>query len=262
MKKLILGSLVITSALFANSDVLATVNGEKVTKAEINEVLKSQGITYDKLPDRYKRELLDSIITQALLIQKAEQSGIENTKEYKKELEKVKKQLAAKFFLNKAVVVNEEEAKEFYYENRGMFKHPAEVKARHILVKSKEEAEKIINELKNIPKSELEQKFIELAKKKSIGPSSRIGGELGWFSRDRMIPAFSKAAFNLEKGEFTLKPVHTRYGWHIIYVEDKKPQGYIPFKQVKVKIMQILKVKKLRNYLNNLKKQANIKYYN
>jgi parvulin-like peptidyl-prolyl isomerase len=266
MKKLVLGSLVLVGSLFASSNILATVNGEPVTKAEVNQLLKAQRVTYDQIPVQYRQKILDDIITQALIIQKAEKSGVENTKEFKKELEKIKKQLAGSIFMKQkldSIAVSEKEAREFYNKNKNlMFKQSAQVKARHILVKSKEEAEKIIDELKNIPKYELEQKFIELAKKKSVGPSSRMGGELGWFTRDRMIPAFSNAAFNLGKGEFTLQPVHTRYGWHIIYVEDKKAEGNIPFKEVEDKIIKILKMKKLRNYINKLKAQANIRYYN
>jgi len=265
MKKILLGSLIVASSLFAN-DVLAVVNGEKITKSEINNLLKSKGITYDKIPVQYRQRVLDDIISQVILIQKAEKSGIENSPEFKKELNKLKKQLALKVFLNKKldeIFVIEKEAKEFYNKNKDfMFKKPAEVKARHILVKTKEEAEKIIQQLKNTPHSELESKFIELAKKYSIGPSGKIGGELGWFSKDKMIPAFSNAAFNLEKGTFTLQPVHTRFGWHIIYVEDKKNNSYVPFEKVKPFIIKQLKLKKLSEYIKNLKQQSDIQYYN
>jgi peptidyl-prolyl cis-trans isomerase C len=266
MKKLVLGSLIAVSSVLASSNVLATVNGEPVTKAEVNQLLKAQRVTYDQLPAQYKQKVLDDIITQALIIQKAEKSGIEHTKEYKKELEKLKKQLALRVFIKHKldnISVSEKEAKQFYNKNKElMFKQPAQVKARHILVKSKEEAEKIIDELKHISRYELEQKFIELAKKKSVGPSSRMGGELGWFTRDKMIPAFSVVAFKLPKGDITLKPVHTRFGWHIIYVEDKKVGGYVPFEKVKPLIIQQLKMKKLKKYVDEIKNSAHIKYYN
>jgi parvulin-like peptidyl-prolyl isomerase len=266
MKKLVLGSLVLVGSLFASSDVVASVNGEKVTKTEINQVLRAQKITYDQLPAQYKQKILDSVITQALLIQTAEKNGIENTKEFKQELEKLKKQLALKVFLKQklnSINVSEKEAKEFYNKNKDlMFKQPAQVKARHILVKTKEGADKIIAELRNTPKNELERKFIELAKTKSVGPSGKMGGELGWFTKDKMIPAFSEAAFKLNKGDITLKPVHTRFGWHIIYIEDKKSGGYVPFEKAKAMIIQQLKLKKLKKYIDSIKAKANIKYYN
>jgi len=266
MKKLVLGSLVVASSLFASSNVVAVVNGEKITKAEINDVLKARNMTYDKVPAQFRKKLVDEIITQALVIQKAEKSGIENTKEFKTELSKLKKQLALRLFLKQkldSIKISDKEAKEFYDKNKDlMFKEPAQVKARHILVKTKAEAEKIIAELKKVPKNKLEEKFIELAKKDSVGPSGKMGGELGWFSKGKMIPAFSDAAFKLNKGEITLKPVHTRFGWHIIYVEDKKAGGYVPFEKVKKMIKQQLKMKKIKEYLDSLKAKANIKYYN
>jgi peptidyl-prolyl cis-trans isomerase C len=265
MKKLVLGSLIAVSSVLASINVLATVNGEKITKAEVNQLLKAQRVTYDQLPAQYKQKVLDDIISQALLIQKAEKSGIENTKEFKKELAKVKRQVALRLFLKQklaSIAVSNSEAKAFYEKNKDlMFKQPAQVKARHILVKTKEEADKIIAELRKTPKSKLEAKFIELAKKDSVGPSGKMGGELGWFSKDKMIPAFSEAAFKLNKGDITLQPVHTRFGWHVIYVEDKKAGGYASFEKVKSMIIEQLKVKKLKKYVDGVKAKAKIKYY-
>jgi len=266
MKKLVLGSLIAVNGLLASGNIVAVVNGEKITKAEINEVLAQKHITYEQIPVQVRKKILDEIITQALLIQKAKKSGIENSPEFKKELKKLKDQLAFRLFLkNKmdSMKISEKELKAFYNKNKDlMFKEPAQVKARHILVKSKAEAEKIISELRKVPKSKLEQKFIELAKKNSVGPSGKMGGELGWFSKNRMIPAFSKVAFKLNKDEISLQPVHTRFGWHIIYVEDKKEGGYIPFEKVKNRIAQYLKMQELKKYIDRLKKKANIRYYN
>jgi len=264
MKKIILGSLFVASSLFAG-DVLAVVNGEKVTKSEINEVLKAQNITYDKLPAQYKKKVLDDIITNALMIQKAENSGVENTRAYKEELNKLKKQLALRVFLKQKInsfKISDAEARNFYNKNKEiMFKEPAQVKARHILVKTKSEAEKLINELRHIPQYKLDAKFAELAKKYSTGPSAKDGGALGsWFGYKQMVPAFSKAAFALKKGQITLTPVHTRFGWHIIYLQDKKAGGYVPFNKIKNRIKQQLQLQKLQAYIKNIKAKANIQY--
>jgi parvulin-like peptidyl-prolyl isomerase len=259
MRKIIIGSLFVASSLFAG-DVLAVVNGEKITKAEINNVLKPQNITYDKLPAQYKKQILDKIITEALLIQKAENSGVTKTKEYKELLNKVKKQVALQVFLDQKLKVSDAEAKAFYEKNKKMFKQPAKVKARHILVKTKAEAEKLINELKNVPQKDLEAKFVELAKKYSTGPSGKNGGELGWFDLKQMVPAFSNQVKNMKPGEITLSPVKTQFGWHIIYVQDKKPAGYIPFSVVKNQIKQQLKKEKFQKYIQKIKSESKIQY--
>jgi len=263
MKKFLLGSFLLASSLFAG-DVLAVVNGEKITKTQIDKLLVSKKITYDALPQQYKKQVLEGIITEALLIQKAENSGIEKTKEFKKTLNILKKRLAKDLFLKQKVdsmKVSDAEVKAFYNKNKEiMFKQKPQVKARHILVKTKEEAQKLINQLKKVPQNELETKFIELAKKYSTGPSGKTGGELGWFSKEKMIPEFSKVAFSLNKGGISLTPLKTRFGWHIIYLEDKKDGGYVPLNEVKEKIKQQLKLQKLQEYIKTLKAKANIQY--
>jgi parvulin-like peptidyl-prolyl isomerase len=262
MKKIVLGSLLVVSSLFA-SDVLAVVNGTKITKAEVNALLAPQRVTYSQLPPQIKQKVLDKVITDALLIQKAENSGVKNTKLYKEELDKLKKQLAYRVFMKEKLdsfKISDKEAKAFYEKNKNLMKIPAEVKASHILVKTKAEAQKIIDELKKVPQNELPQKFAELAKKYSVGPSGKNGGELGWFSEGKMIPAFSKVAFSLKKGTFSLKPVHTQFGWHIIYVQDKKEGGYQPFSKVKKLIVEQLKLQKLKKFVADVKAKAKIEY--
>ena len=159
------------------------------------------------------------------------------------------------------VKVSEKEMKEFYNKNIQMFKQPAQAKARHILLKSKKEAEAVIKELKKA--KNVEQKFIELAKKKSTGPSAANGGELGWFDAKRMVKPFSDAAFKLKKGEFTTTPVKTQFGYHVIYLEDKKPAGSVTFEQAKPNIEQTLKVKKFQEEMKKtaqeLRAKADIK---
>ena len=90
-----------------------------------------------------------------------------------------------------------------------------QVRARHILVKSEADALAVIAEIKG------GADFAAVAKKRSIGPSAKDGGELGLFGRGQMVPAFEKAAFALGVGEIS-EPVKTRFGWHVIKVEDKK----------------------------------------
>ena len=109
-----------------------------------------------------------------------------------------------------------------------------EVHARHILVKTKEEATAIIKQLDG------GAKFEDIAKEKSSDGSAAQGGDLGWFGPGQMVPEFEKAAFALEVGAYTKEPVQTQFGWHVIKVEDKRAQQPPAFEQVKDQIRSAL----------------------
>jgi peptidyl-prolyl cis-trans isomerase C len=263
MKKLILSSLILGASMLSAATV-ATVNGEKITTDDLN-ILVAQmpGATYDKLPKNVKDEVLKKAIDRVLLIQHAKKDGIEKTKEYNEALKVVKKDLVLKAWLGKEsqdIKVTEADARKFYNDNKYKFKVPDQVKARHILVKEESEAKKIIAELKKNKNSK--DKFIELAKSKSIGPSAAKGGDLGFFAQDRMVPEFAKAAFALKNGEVTKTPVKTEYGYHVIMTEDRKKAKTVSFEEVKDNIIKTLKVKnfedKVMKTTENLKKKAKI----
>jgi len=117
--------------------------------------------------------------------------------------------------------------------------NPEQVLARHILVRTRKEAEEILTLLKN------GADFSQLARERSISPDTGKGGLLGWFSLGRMLPTFEKAAFKLKKGEIS-DVVWTRYGYHVIKLEDRRPAMATPFKRVKNKIYSKL-VKSLQD---------------
>ncbi len=272
MKRLILATLGAAALALTLSagDVLATVNGHKITKQDVQEVLNSMGArtTYDALPDNVKRKVLEQVVEQQLLQEKAIKSGIEKDKEYKEALAKLKRKLALDVWMKKqldAIKVSDAEAKKAYEEHKSAFKRPETVHARHILVKTEKEAKEIISILNKTPKSQLKQKFIELAKSKSTGPSAPRGGDLGTFGRKQMVKEFSDAAFALKAGQYTKQPVRTQFGYHVIYVEEKNPAQTIPFEQVKERIKQNLKMEKFKEKVQKiaqgLKAKAKIKYY-
>ena len=271
MKKLIIAGLSAATLALAlpAGDVLATVNGHKITKQDVQEVMNSMGArtTYEALPADVKKKVLDQVIEQQLLQEKAIKSGIEKDKEYKEALAKLKKKLALDVWMKKqldTIKVTDAEAKKAYEEHKNAFKRPESVHARHILVKTEKEAKDIIAILNKTPKSKLKEKFIELAKTKSTGPSASRGGDLGTFGRKQMVKPFSDAAFALKTGEYTKTPVKTQFGYHVIYVEKKLPAQTIPFSEVKERIKQNLKMEKFKEKMKKiaegLKAKAKIKY--
>ena len=260
---LIASALMLTSGWAA--DVLATVNGKSITKDDINMLLKPQGMDFDKLPKEQQKKLVNKLIERELLLDSAKEAGVEKDKDYQKVLDNYKKDLAIKVWMDKIfkrTLISDSEANKYYQDNKDKFKTPQKVHARHILVKTKEEAQKIIDELKNLKGDELKKKFIELAKSKSIGPSGKNGGDLGYFGKGQMVPAFQDAAFALKKGEITTKPVKTQFGYHVIYLEDKQPEGIAPFEKVKDKIIAQMRQeqfnKRIKEAIDKAKEKAKI----
>jgi len=238
LKSVLLASALLISANAA--DVVATVGKVAITKSDIDSMLKNQGITFDKIGKRQQAQLVKKLIERELLFDAAQKAGIEKDEDYLKLLENTKKDLAIRVWMDKLyarTLISDSEANKYYQENKDMFKVPEQVHARHILVKSEKEANEIIDQLKNLKGEKLKEKFIELAKSKSTGPSGSKGGDLGYFAKGQMVKPFQDAAFALKKGEITTKPVKTQFGYHIIYVEDKKPAGVAPFEKVKKSIM-------------------------
>jgi len=105
------------------------------------------------------------------------------------------------------------------------------VHARHILLKNEADAKKVIDAMKGLNGDVLKEKFVQLAKEKSAGPSAPNGGDLGWFSKGQMVKPFEDATWKLQSGEITKTPVQTQFGWHVIYLEDKKQVNEKPIVQ-------------------------------
>lgn len=127
---------------------------------------------------------------------------------------------------------------------------PMEFKARHILVETQGEAVALVTELEG------GADFAELATQKSTGPSATSGGDLGWFTSDRMVPEFSAAVAALGDGEFTKSPVQTQFGWHVILREESRESPPPPYESVADVLKQEVEQKKLRDHITGLRDSA------
>ncbi len=249
------------------SDILVTVNGKNITKqdAEAFVTASAPQAQFAKLDKSQQDMVVDRLVEKRLFTELAEKEGIEKKPEFQRNMDKIKEELLVNMWMKEQmdnVVVSDSEAKEFYDKNLDKFKEKATVHARHILVKDEKEAQAITDELKTLKGEALKTKFIELAKTKSTGPSGPKGGDLGSFTKGQMVPEFSKAVWNLKVGEVTSKPVKTQFGYHIIYLEDKKEASSVPYEQVKEKIVTSLKqqqfAKKIEEVAKELKSKAKI----
>jgi parvulin-like peptidyl-prolyl isomerase len=275
-KKIISSSVVagvlMTTSMLANTDVdkvYATVNGESIKASDIAVVLKDPRMNFDTLPEVQKKQILDQLVNKKLIAKKALSSDIVNGKLYKTTLENsivaLKENLALQMWVgetSKKISVSDKEIQDFYNQNKSNFKKPAEFKARHILVKTEDAAKKIVDTLNK--SKDLKNDFIKLAKEKSTGPSGKNGGDLGWFDAKKMVPEFSLATSFLKKGTITKNPVKTQFGYHVIYLEDKKDAQMASLEEVKNDLKQLLSQeafnKKLDAIIQEEKSKAKIIY--
>jgi len=165
------------------------------------------------------------------------------------------------------IAVTDEESRAFYDQNTSMFEKPEQVQARHILIKTAEdatddqkaEARKKIDDIRK--KAVAGEDFAALAKAYSDGPSNVRGGDLGYFSRGQMVKPFEDVAFSLKKGEIS-DVVETQFGYHIILVTDHRPASVVSYETAKAQIAERLKQEKnlrqIRQYIETLREKADI----
>ncbi len=265
MKKIVLSAITVfalTASLNA-ADYYATVDGEKITKKDLELVLRNPNIDFDILPKDRKDKVIEQAIEKKILTKAALKSGIQKDENYKKALEKIKEDLALEIWMQnqfKNIKVTSKEQKDYYNNNKERFKQPANLEARHILLESEDDAKEVIKLLNKA--SNKKEEFIKLAEKKSIGPTASKGGYLGKFAENRMVPEFSAGAKALNVGQYSKTPVKTQFGYHVIFLESKEAEKTLEYEAVKDKINEFLLQDKFRNTISNqaetLKKEAKI----
>ncbi|MCK9605345.1 MAG: peptidylprolyl isomerase [Methylomonas sp.] len=241
-----------TAPAVSKEDAVASVNGVYISKKTLDTLEKeiaerSQGQTFPK------EQLLEELIQRELLIQQALQKQLDNSPEVIERMATVRNSLLSQAALQdylKANPVTDEEIKAEY--DSKMANMGEEYKASHILVKTEDEAKKIIAEL------EKGGDFKALAKKHSIDPMGSEGGDLGWFTPDRMVPPFSEAVIALENGKFSKEPVQTQFGWHVILREESRALTPPPFDSVKEQIRPMLQRQKAQTMIENLRNSAKV----
>jgi peptidyl-prolyl cis-trans isomerase C len=180
---------------------------------------------------------------------------------------RVEKQLAGKVWQEEQlakITVTDKEKKDYYSSNKEEFVEKEQVHARHILLKDEDTAKAIIARMSTLSGDKLKEKFIEIAKAESTGPSAPKGGDLGYFAPGQMVPSFNDAVFSMKKGTITKTPVKSQFGYHVIYLEDKKEGKTLNYDEVSTFIDQRLKSQKFEAYMktkmDELKKGAKISY--
>ncbi len=243
----------------AQDPIVATVDGAPIARSDVEEFQKSLPAQYQRLPlQMLYPALLDKLIEIKLISQAAQKANLENDDEVKKRVQQIKERVVEEIYLQRTIdkQVTEETLRKRY--DKYVKETPArqEISARHILVQTESEAKDILDQLKK------GADFAELAKTRSIDPSAKEqGGDLGFFTRDEMVPEFSNAAFKLKDGEVSPAPVKTQYGWHIIKVEAHRTT-VPPFEQMKDKLAFDMSTEIKNDLVGKLRKTAKIERFN
>ena len=237
-----------------SNPVLAKVNGSEIRQSDVNVAEEELGPSLAQMdPAARQDNVLSFLIDMKIIAKAAEDKKIENTEDFKKRLAFARDRLLMdKLLASEGKAALTPDAMKAVYEDASkQITSEQEVHARHILVPTEEEAKKIEDQLKK------GADFAELAKKESKDPGASDGGDLGFFTKDQMVPEFSKVAFELEPGKIS-DPVKTQFGWHIIKVEEKRNRKAPDFDQVKPQIEQYVTRKAQAEYVAKLRETAKV----
>lgn len=275
---LIVAVAVAATVFFLNrSQTIATVNGEKISKDELYEVMyenvgsatlenliterlveqeaKKQNIT---ISSKDIQDRLDQIIEQNFASEAEFTQALMMYNMSKEDMEKnIKNELMILEILGKDIEVEEEEMKDYFANNRTLFDREEQVKVRHILVEDEEEASEVLQELNN------GADFADLAKEKSIDGSKDNGGDLGFVKRQDVVEEFGNAAFSLEPNEIS-GVVKSDYGYHVLQVLEKQPAQEAVYEDFEEEVHDLVLQSKVNeqagNWIMELRNSAKVEY--
>jgi peptidyl-prolyl cis-trans isomerase C len=237
------------------SPTLASVNGTAITQNFFNFYIKAvTGKEASTLTPDQRSTALDNLVRAQLVAQQAQKEGVDKTEDTQDLLEltrlNVLQQTMEERYLKDKKPTEQEMRAE--YETQVSNLPKLEYHARHILVATEPFAQKVVERL------EKGGKFEDIAKQESMDSSKDNGGDLGWFTPDRMVKPFADAVVSMKPGEYTHKPVQTQYGWHVIQLVDTRDLAPPPFDQVKQRLEQVVQSKKFKAYTDDLLKNAKV----
>lgn len=239
--------------------VVATVNGTAIHRSDVEAAREQLPSQYQTFPlEVVFPALVERLIDGKLLVAEGRKDGLAGDPEVKQRMARLEDQVIQNVYLSRAVKerLTDDMLKKRYGEYLKANPAEPEVHARHILVKTEDEAKDVIKELKG------GADFVELAKTKSTGPSAPQGGDLGYIKRGDVVPEFAEAAFALKPGEFSQAPVKTQFGWHVIKVEDVRTSQPPSFEEAKEELTQEASRDMVTDVVNGLREHAKIERFN
>jgi peptidyl-prolyl cis-trans isomerase C len=250
---LLAASIFVVPPVHAADPVVARVNGVEIKQSDLDFAASEVGPRLGAVrPDDRNRILLQFVIENELMAGAGEKENLDETDTFDKRVAYHRRRALRDAYFDKNVTggVTEAEAKKVFEDNIAKVKPEQEIKARHILVETEDEAKAV--------KAELDggADFAKLAAEKSKDKNAE-GGDLGYFTRGQMLKPFEDAAFALDVGQIS-DPVKTSFGWHIIEVQEKRDQKLPTFEDVKDPIMSQLVMRKAQTVVSGLRSEADI----
>lgn len=244
-------------ALAADKDpVVAVVNGSDIRASAVAEFQHSLPPQMQQAPFPM---LLDALVNNLLIDEAAHKEGIQNDPEVKRAFKRAEETIIRKAWMQKKLhaQVTDAALQERYAQFVAAFKPEDEIRARHVLLETEDQARAVIAELKG------GANFETVAKAKSKDPSAQQnGGDLGYFTRNEMVPQFSEVAFGLKVGEMTQQPVKTQFGWHVIKVEDRRKTTAPSFDDAKPVLREQVAEQTAQKLVSDVRAKAKVKMFN
>jgi peptidyl-prolyl cis-trans isomerase C len=238
----------------ASDPVIARVNGVDITQGDLALAEEDVGSEMQAVSPEAKREQLISYLADIIMVtQAADKKNLADNPDFKRRLAFLRNKLLMGYELQQEAktAVTDEALHQTYDEAVKSMAGQEEVRARHILVESEDEAKALLEQLKN------GADFATLAKEKSKDPGAAEGGDLGYFTKDQMVPEFADVAFKMYPGQLS-NPVKTQFGWHVIKVEDRRTKQPPEFDKVKDQIEAFLARKAQTDFITKLRQSAKV----
>lgn len=237
--------------------VIAIVDGREITESHLVSLVQSLGQNAARFAgEGGRQQLVDELVTQELFYSDALANGLDKDEEFLAAAQNMYSTLLKQYALSKllgTVKVSDEEALAYFNDHKDTFKTAPTVRASHILVDSKEQADAILAEIKD------GLSFEEAAQKYSNCPSKERGGDLGEFGRGQMVPEFEQAVFNMKANEIS-EPVQSQFGYHLIKLAALNEAKDANFEDVKDKVMQFVMSMKHNEVYTNKQTELKSKY--
>ena len=241
----------------ASDPVIARVNGVDIKQSDLALAEEDVGADVQAASPEAKREHLISYLADIIMVtQAADKKNLADNPDFKRRLAFLRSKLLMGYELQQEAktALTDEALKQTYDEAVKSMSGQEEVRARHILVEGEDEAKAIIEQLKG------GADFAKLAKENSKDPGAAEGGDLGYFTKDQMVPEFADVAFKMYPGQLS-NPVKTQFGWHVIKVEDKRMKQPPEFEKVKDQIEAYLARKAQSDFIAKLRQSAKVERF-